>query len=75
MDEWQTQMQTKIMNIGHVHLYSKGLNASDQKLTGVNIIDNLDEFVRSRVLNNLELYGEPSLAVIPEGPYVVPTLI
>ena len=75
VDEWQTQMQTKIMNIGHVHLYSKGLSASDQKLTGVNIIDNLDEFVRSRVLNNLELYGEPSLAVIPEGPYVVPTLI
>ncbi|MDA0238172.1 MAG: nickel-dependent lactate racemase [Proteobacteria bacterium] len=75
VDEWQTQMQTKIMKVGHVHLYSPGLSSTDHKLTGVNIIDNLDEFVRSRVLNNLELYSEPSLAVIPEGPYVVPTLI
>ena len=75
VDEWQTQMQTKIMNVGRVHLYSTGLSAADHNLTGVNVIDNLDEFVRSRVINNLESLGEPSLAVIPEGPYVVPMLI
>ena len=74
VDEWQTQMQTKIMNVGNVHLYSPNLKRSDQELTGANIIRNLDEFVESRVLKNLDLFGESSLAIIPEGPYVVPTL-
>ena len=74
VDEWQTQMQTKIMNVGNVHLYSPNLHKLDEKLTGVNIIRNLDEFVESRVLKNLDLFGESSLAIIPEGPYVVPIL-
>ena len=74
VDEWQTQMQTKIMNVGNVHLYAPGLQRSDQKLTGVNIIRDLNEFVESRVIKNLDLFGESSLAIIPEGPYVVPTL-
>jgi len=26
------------------------------------------------VIKNLDLFGESSLAIIPEGPYVVPTL-
>ena len=74
VDEWQTQMQTKIMNVGNVHLYATGLTPSQQRLTGVNVLTNLNEFVRSRVERNFELLGEASLAVIPEGPYVVPTL-
>jgi hypothetical protein len=62
------------MNVGNVHLYSPNLHKLDEKLTGVNIIRNLDEFVESRVLKNLDLFGESSLAIIPEGPYVVPIL-
>ena len=73
VDEWQTQMQTKIMNVGNVHLYAPSLHHSDKEFTGVNVIENLDEFVRSRVINNLNALGESSLAIIPEGPYVVPT--
>ncbi|OUT76565.1 MAG: hypothetical protein CBB82_07430 [Betaproteobacteria bacterium TMED22] len=73
VDEWQTQMQTKIMEVGNVYLYAPSLQPSDQQFTGVNIIRDLNEFVRSRIIKNLDVYGESSLAIIPEGPYVVPT--
>jgi nickel-dependent lactate racemase len=68
IDEWQTQMQLKPMKAGRVHLYCGGLPARDRALTGVNLIDSLGETVRRCV----EASGNGSVAVIPEGPYVVP---
>jgi lactate racemase len=68
IDEWQTQMQLKPMRAGTVHLYTSGLSASQRSLTGVNLVDSVEAAVRDSV----ERSGDDSVAVIPEGPYVVP---
>ncbi|HWA14737.1 MAG TPA: nickel-dependent lactate racemase [Burkholderiales bacterium] len=68
IDEWQTQMQLKPMKAGRVHLYSSGLPAQDRGLTGVNLIDS----VRAAVEQSVKETGDDAVAVIPEGPYVVP---
>jgi nickel-dependent lactate racemase len=68
IDEWQTQMQLKPMKAGSVHLYSDGLPAGDRGLTGVNLI----ESVRETLERCVEQSGDNAVAVIPEGPYVVP---
>jgi nickel-dependent lactate racemase len=68
IDEWQTQMQLKPMRAGQVHLYSRGLDAQAAALTGVQRIDSVSEAVRASVRRS----GDACIAVIPEGPYVVP---
>jgi nickel-dependent lactate racemase len=68
VDEWQTQMQLKPMAVGKVQLYSTGLTPAQHALTGVASIDS----VRSAVLESIAESGDPAVAVIPEGPYVVP---
>lgn len=68
IDEWQTQMQLKPMKAGSVHLYSDGLAAGDRGLTGVHLI----ESVRETLERCVEQSGDNAVAVIPEGPYVVP---
>jgi nickel-dependent lactate racemase len=68
IDEWQTQMQLKPMKAGQVHLYSDGLPATDRNLTGVNLVDS----VRAAIERSVAESGDDAIAVIPEGPYVVP---
>ena len=68
VDEWQTQMLLKPMAIGQIHLYSDGLDAAALGLTGVNHAASIEAAVRASVART----GDPSVAVIPEGPYVVP---
>ena len=68
IDEWQTQMQLKPMRRGAVHLYTTGLRGEDRALTGVNLIESVSE----TVLSCTQSAGSSDIAVIPEGPYVVP---
>ncbi|MBM85029.1 MAG: hypothetical protein CMM47_03280 [Rhodospirillaceae bacterium] len=68
IDEWQTQMQLKPMRVGSIHLYSKGLSKEDWLLTGVNKVTDLEACIRDIMTES----GDPAIAVIPEGPYVVP---
>jgi nickel-dependent lactate racemase len=68
IDEWQTQMQLKPMQTGAVHLYSEGLDAESVSLTGVHKMGSVAEAVRASVRRS----GDAHIAVIPEGPYVVP---
>jgi len=68
IDEWQTQMQLKPMRVGAVHLYSEGLNADSVRLTGVHKMDSVPDAIRASVQRS----GDTHIAVIPEGPYVVP---
>jgi len=68
IDEWQTEMQLKPMRQGTVYLYSDGLTGSDRDLTGVRMVDALDEVIAASVARG----GDNRVAVVPEGPYVVP---
>ncbi len=68
VDEWQTQMQLKPMAIGNVHLFSGGLDPENYPLTGVQVIDSIEDAID----NSVRRSGDKAVAVIPEGPYVVP---
>ncbi len=66
VDEWQTQMQLKPMRIGRIHLYCCG--PVDPLLTGVSAIDSVGRAAQDSAREK----RDPHVAVIPEGPYVVP---
>ncbi|HET9684553.1 MAG TPA: lactate racemase domain-containing protein, partial [Gemmatimonadaceae bacterium] len=66
IDEWQTQMQLKPMRAGRVQLYCTG--PVDRALTGVEAIDSVERAVEE----SARQMRDPHVAVIPEGPYVVP---
>jgi len=68
IDEWQTEMQLKPMRIGKICLYTEGLDADERVATGVDIVEDLDAAIADAVAAS----GDPAVAVIPEGPYVVP---
>ena len=68
VDEWQTEMQLKSLRLGRVELYTSGLTVADRAITGVHIVSDLD----SAVAASIERSQDPAVAVIPEGPYVIP---
>jgi nickel-dependent lactate racemase len=70
VDEWQTEMQLKPMRAGRVQLYTTGLGDADRRLTGVENVGS----VESALAASLARTGDPALAVVPEGPYVVPVV-
>jgi hypothetical protein len=61
-------MQLKPMRVGRVQLYTTGLDAEERRITGVELIGSVDEAVAASVAR----HGDGAVAVIPEGPYVVP---
>ena len=68
IDEWQTQMQLRPMKKGRIFLYSDKLPSTDRGLTGVRLVDSVEAAVQQSVLET----SDPQVAVIPEGPYLVP---
>jgi nickel-dependent lactate racemase len=70
VDEWQTEMQLKALRAGRVALYTTGLDAEERRLTGVENVDSVEDALAAAVARA----GDPAIAVIPEGPYVVPVL-
>src|SRR5271155_607167 len=68
VDEWQTEMQLKPMRVGRISLYTSGLSDEERALTGVETVANLDETIACAIARA----GDSGVAVIPEGPYVVP---
>ncbi|QJP16056.1 nickel-dependent lactate racemase [Starkeya sp. ORNL1] len=68
VDEWQTEMQLKPMRVGKVVLYTTGLTDHERAITGVEISAGLD----AAIADSLARHGDGAIAVIPEGPYVVP---
>ena len=67
VDEWESEMQLKAQRAARVQLVS-GLGARDRELTGVECVESVEHAVRRSVRAS----GEAAVAVIPEGPYVVP---
>ena len=68
IDEWESEMQLKPMRVGEVQLYCPGMSKEDQKLTGVKMIQDLHQAIAEAI----ERVGDAEVAVIPEGPYLVP---
>ena len=68
IDEWQSEMQLKPMRAGRVQLYTTGLDAHERRITAVEMIDSVDAAIAASIART----GDPGVAVIPEGPYVVP---
>ncbi|HEY9215100.1 MAG TPA: nickel-dependent lactate racemase [Ancylobacter sp.] len=71
VDEWQTEMQLKPMRVGKVVLYTTGLTPGEREITGVEISSSLD----GAIAESVHLHGDGAIAVIPEGPYVVPVFV
>ncbi|MEJ2222281.1 MAG: hypothetical protein P8X80_15915 [Desulfobacterales bacterium] len=68
IDAWQTQKQLEPMRKGKIFLYTSGLGKEERRLTGVQVVDDLQaELARS-------VSPHRKLAVIPEGPYVMPSV-
>ena len=68
IDEWQTEMQLKTMRVGAIQLYTTGLDAEERRLTGVELVPSLDR----AIADSMARHGDPAVAIIPEGPYVIP---
>lgn len=68
IDEWQTQKQLEPMRAGRVRLYTDGLDPEARRLTGVELVASLDVALAESIARQ----GDPHVAFVPEGPYVVP---
>ena len=67
IDEWESEMQTKAQRAARVKMLCR-LDEHDRRLTGVELIDSVEDAVRESVVRS----RDNAVAVIPEGPYVVP---
>jgi nickel-dependent lactate racemase len=68
IDEWQAEMQVRAMKKTNIYLYSDGLNEYQQKLTGVRMMSS----PVTAIMESVHRQGDSHVAVIPEGPYVIP---
>jgi lactate racemase len=68
IDEWQTEMLIKPLRHGAIKLYTTGLEQQDLARTGIEPIASLPE----AIMDSVRRQGDSEIAVIPEGPYVVP---
>jgi hypothetical protein len=71
IDEWQTEMLLKPLRIGNIQLYTTNLSKAELAQTYVKPVASLEQAIRSSV----EKQGSKEIAVIPEGPYVVPRYV
>ena len=61
-------MLLKPMQRGDVQLYAPGLSNEEGELTGVRMIESVDQAVRESIRKS----NDTRVAIVPEGPYVVP---
>jgi hypothetical protein len=70
VDEWQTEKEIEALNKANIYLYSKGISKKEEKLAAIKLtndpISTIEESIKKHNNNNI--------AIIPEGPYVVPAL-
>jgi lactate racemase len=71
VDEWQSQMLLRAAGRWRVHLHTTGLDAGDVALTAVEACPDVQRFVDAFVARR----PTARVALVPEGPYVVPRLV
>ena len=68
IDEWQTQMLVKALRAGSIKLFTTGLKPSDLAEIFVEPVASIEK----SVLESVKTSGDNHVAVVPEGPYVIP---
>jgi hypothetical protein len=68
IDEWQTEMLLKALRVGSIKLFTTGLKEDELKDIYVEPVSSIEEAVKASV----KAHGDSEIAVIPEGPYVIP---
>jgi len=68
IDEWETEMLLKPLRVGHIQLYSTGLSESERDHVFVEMVPSVEEAVAASV----RTHRDTEIAVVPEGPYVIP---
>jgi lactate racemase len=68
IDEWEAEMLLKPLRVGKIRFYTTGLTETDLKITFVQTASSVEEAVMASVRE----HGDPEVAVVPEGPYVIP---
>ena len=68
IDEWQTEMLVKALKKGTIQLYCTGLSPEDLKDIYVQAVPSVEAAVTASV----DACGDKAVAVVPEGPYVIP---
>ena len=56
------------MRVGSIKLYAPNLGNNAAEITGVSMVDDLAE----AIVASAQAQGDREIAIIPEGPYVVP---
>jgi len=68
IDEWQTQMLVKALRVGSIRLFTTGLKPCELAHTYVTPVAS----VVQATLESVKTHQDPHIAVVPEGPYVIP---
>jgi nickel-dependent lactate racemase len=69
IDQWEVEMLIRALRRGEIFLYSTGLPDSDWPLTFAQRVESMEQGLSRAIARS---GGTPRIAVIPEGPYVVP---
>ena len=69
IDGWQTHMLLRTLAVGNVSLFSEGLKGNERTLTGVQMVESIEDAIATSMAQS----GDKRIAIIPEGPYVIPT--
>ena len=68
IDEWQTEMLLKPLKQGNIMLYTTNLTTDQLAQTYVESVTSLEQ----AIVDSVKTQKSDTIAVIPEGPYVVP---
>jgi len=68
IDEWETEMLLKALRVGSIQMYTDGLSREELKDVFVQTVPSVEE----AVLDSVKTHGDNEIAVVPEGPYVIP---
>lgn len=71
VDEWETHMQVKAQRDFHISLFTDELSEEDRQLTGLDLPESMEVGLKTALSRS----QTRSVAVIPEGPYVVPKFV
>jgi nickel-dependent lactate racemase len=71
IDEWQTEMLLQSMRVAGIHLYTEGLTEQEKELTGASC-QPPEQMPFSFINKIIASRKSGKIAVIPEGPYVIP---